>query len=243
MSEENPAVTRRRVLRASAVSLVASALAGCGSPGGDAGDGDGTTTVGGGATTQQTTTAEGTTTTQETTTTQGETTTQETTTTEGETTTAEETTTTTEEPTTTTTSGAVTVEDYPSVAEWLTGTEVGAADDSFDGTIADRRGQDVITVDVGAQGNQGYYAFDPSAVAVSRGTTVEWVWTGRGQAHNVVAEPAAQIGESDYQFDSGEPVAEEGTTYTQEMGQAGVALYHCEPHLVLGMKGAIVVVA
>lgn len=231
MSEKRPAVTRRRVLRASAVSLVAPALAGCGSPG----DGDGTTTEGDGMTTTEGAT---TTTTEETTTTTEE----EATTTGGETTT-EETATTTTEQTTTTTNGAVSIEDYPSVEQWLTSTEVGGADSTFDGTIADRRGQDVITVDVGAEGNQGYYAFEPSAVAVSRGTTVEWVWTGRGQAHNVVADPDTQIGESDYAFRSGDPVAEEDTTYAQDMGQTGVALYHCEPHLALGMKGAIVVVA
>lgn len=139
--------------------------------------------------------------------------------------------------------GSVSPDDYPVVGEWLTGTEVGGADDTYDGTIVDRRGRDVVNVDVGAEGNQGYYAFGPSAVAVSTGTTVEWVWTGRGEFHNVEADPEDQVGESDYTFSSGEPVAEEGTTYSRDFGDAGVALYHCEPHLSLGMKGAVVVVA
>ena len=132
-------------------------------------------------------------------------------------------------------------EEYPAVDEWLTETEVGAADDTYDGTIADRRGRDSVRVDVGASGNGGNFAFGPSAVAVSPGTRVRWVWTGEGGAHNVEALPEEQIGKSDYEFTSGEAVDEEGKTFERTLDEAGVALYHCEPHLSLGMKGAVVV--
>jgi len=94
---------------------------------------------------------------------------------------------------------------------------------------------------VGAEGNDGYYAFGPQAIAVSAGTEVRWVWTGEGETHNVEAEPDEQIGESDYEFSSGDPIAEADTEYTYTFDESGVALYHCEPHLALGMKGAVVV--
>lgn len=131
--------------------------------------------------------------------------------------------------------------DYPSVDEWLTETEVGGADGTYEGTIADWREESEPTIDVGASGNGGNFAFGPSAVAVSPGTTVEWAWTGKGGEHSVDAEPDEQIGESDYEFASGEAEQGSDVTYTYTLDEAGVALYHCEPHLSLGMKGAVVV--
>ncbi|MGQ4556522.1 halocyanin domain-containing protein [Halobellus sp. GM3] len=134
---------------------------------------------------------------------------------------------------------ALTGDDYPAVDAWLTETDVGAAAPNYDGSIVDRRDQEAITVGVGT-GDTGT-EFDPAAVAVDAGTTVRWEWTGEGGAHNVEAEPDDQIGESDYEFSSGDPVDEEGETYEQVLDEPGVALYHCEPHLTVGMKGAVVV--
>lgn len=131
--------------------------------------------------------------------------------------------------------------DYPLVEEWLTGSEIGGSDDSYDGSIQDGRGEGAPAVDVGVQGNGGAFAFGPSAIAVAPGTTVTWVWTGEGASHNVEAEPGEQLGESDFEFSSGEPVQEAGTEYEFTFDEMGVALYHCEPHLVQGMKGAVVV--
>ncbi len=131
--------------------------------------------------------------------------------------------------------------EYPAVDEWLTETEVGGADDSYNGEIIDRRDTDNPTIDVGAEGNEGAYAFDPSAVAVSAGTTVRWDWTGEGGLHNVVADPDGQLGESDYEFSSGDPVSGDDNEFSHTFEQSGIALYQCEPHLTLGMKGAIVV--
>lgn len=135
--------------------------------------------------------------------------------------------------------GTLSREDYPAVDEWLTETEVGGEAPNYDGTIMDQRETDTIQIDVGA-GDTGI-AFEPAAVAVSPGTTVQWEWTGDGGAHNVVAEPDNQIGESDYEFSSGDPVDEEGETYEQTLDDSGIALYHCVPHLSVGMKGAVVV--
>lgn len=136
---------------------------------------------------------------------------------------------------------SVSGEDYPTIDEWLTGTEIGGADDSYDGSFADRRGQDSVTIEVGTSGNDGNFAYGPSAVVVSTGTEIEWSWTGEDNPHNVEALPEEQLGESDYEFSSGEAEGGSGVKYTRTMDQTGIALYHCEPHLTLGMKGGIAV--
>jgi halocyanin-like protein len=130
-------------------------------------------------------------------------------------------------------------DDYPTIDEWLTETELGGADDSYDGTFADERGTDTVTIDVGSEGNDGNFAYGPSAVVVSTGTEIRWNWTGEGNPHNVEALPEEQLGESDYEFSSGEAVGGSGVQYTRTMDTEGIALYHCEPHFALGMKGGI----
>jgi halocyanin-like protein len=137
--------------------------------------------------------------------------------------------------------GAPSGDEYPAIDDWLTETDVGGADDTYDGTLDDRRGTDEITIDVGSEGNGGNFAFGLSAVVVSAGTTVVWEWTGEGGLHNVVAEPDEQLGESDYTFSSGDPVDTAGVEYSRTLDEPGVALYKCVPHLALGMKGGIVV--
>lgn len=129
--------------------------------------------------------------------------------------------------------------DNAAVDEWLTETDIGGDASNYDGTIIDGRDESTIQVDVGA-GSAGT-EFEPAAVAVSPGTTVEWVWTGDGGGHNVEAEPDGQLGESDYEFSSGDVVTGEGETYEYTFEDTGIALYHCVPHLSIGMKGAIVV--
>jgi halocyanin-like protein len=102
-------------------------------------------------------------------------------------------------------------------------------------SITSMGGMGSVTVDVGAEGNQGNYAFAPAAIAVETGTTINWEWTGKGSTHNVVS-----TGETDFDFDSG--TAKEEDSFSQTFEEAGVALYHCVPHKSLGMKGAVVVV-
>lgn len=138
-------------------------------------------------------------------------------------------------------SGRLQGEDYPAVDEWLTETEVGGATGNYDGQLSDRRGRSRVSVTVGASGNDGDFAFAPAAVVVDAGTEVRWSWTGEGGQHNVEAEPDAQTGQSDYEFSSGDPIEAEGVQFTQTLSDPGVALYHCEPHLSLGMKGGIAV--
>jgi len=105
--------------------------------------------------------------------------------------------------------------------------------ENYDGTIVDETGSETVTVTVGAEGNGGAFAFEPAAVQVDPGTTVEWEWTGEGGGHNVVHE--------EDEFNSGEPVAEAGVNFEYTFEEEGVYLYYCAPHEGLGMKGAIAV--
>jgi halocyanin-like protein len=137
--------------------------------------------------------------------------------------------------------GSLPGEEYPDVDEWLTETEVGGADDTYEGTLVDWRDQSTLTVEVGAEGNGGNFAFDPSAVVVSAGTEVRWEWTGEGNPHNVEALPEEQLGKSTYEFSSGEAEGGTGVKHTRTLDEPGLVLYHCEPHFTLGMKGGIAV--
>jgi halocyanin-like protein len=102
---------------------------------------------------------------------------------------------------------------------------------NYDGVV-DETGSSEVTVEVGADGNNGAFAFAPAAVKVSEGTTVVWEWTGEGGSHNVAAEDA--------EFES-ETVGEEGHTFSHTFDSAGTYKYACTPHKAMGMKGAIVV--
>jgi hypothetical protein len=53
----------------------------------------------------------------------------------------------------------VSAEDFPSIDEWLTETEIGGADDTYSGNLVDHRDQNRMTIDVGASGNDGISAF------------------------------------------------------------------------------------
>ncbi|MFB6302070.1 MAG: halocyanin domain-containing protein [Haloferacaceae archaeon] len=104
---------------------------------------------------------------------------------------------------------------------------------NFDGSIADRTGQSEVTVEVGAEGNGGSFAFAPPAIRVDAGTTVVWEWTGKGGQHNVVARDGAD-------FES-ELVSEAGHAFSWTAEGSGPVTYVCVPHESLGMKGAIVI--
>jgi len=99
----------------------------------------------------------------------------------------------------------------------------------YDGNAVDRTGQDTVTVSVGA-GDQDY-AFDPAAVKVSTGTTVEWAWGGN-LSHNVVA--------TDDTFAS-DQYTSPGVNFSYTFEEAGNYTYYCTPHRTQGMHGAIIV--
>ena len=114
----------------------------------------------------------------------------------------------------------------PDYKGWLDDVE------TYDGTC-DARGQDPVTVVVGARGKEAYWEFAPAAVAVSPGTTVVWEWSGKGGGHDVVSEHGT--------FDSGRPHSEAGTRFEHTFAAPGVYRYYCTPHKRAGMKGAIFV--
>jgi len=104
--------------------------------------------------------------------------------------------------------------------------------DNYDGTH-DYTGQDEVTVDVGAVDG---LKFGPAAILIDPGTTVVWEWTGEGGGHNVVAD--------DESFNSGDPVAEEGTTFEytfEDVSEGDTFNYLCVPHEAVGMKGAVAI--
>jgi len=102
---------------------------------------------------------------------------------------------------------------------------------NYDGTV-DRRGEESVTVTVGAAGNNGNFAFDSAAVQVDPGTDIIWEWTGDGGSHNVTAK--------DGEFES-ELTDEAGFTFSRTVKSDGVYKYACTPHKPIGMKGVVVV--
>lgn len=110
---------------------------------------------------------------------------------------------------------------------------------NFDGTTVDATGMDTVTVNVGAVDG---FKFDPPAVLIDPGTTVQWSWTGEGGAHNVYHDDQSDLVDEQV-FESGDPVLEEGVNYdfTFEESHAGFHPYVCQPHRAQGMKGVIVV--
>ncbi|MFD1632706.1 halocyanin domain-containing protein [Haloplanus ruber] len=114
------------------------------------------------------------------------------------------------------------------------GSGTGGETQNFDGT-ADHTGQDSVTVEVGAEGNGGPYAFGPAAIRVDPGTSVTFEWVS--DTHNVLIE------EQPSGADWGGVDSIENTGYSHEhtFETEGVYKYYCQPHLALGMKGAIVV--
>lgn len=102
---------------------------------------------------------------------------------------------------------------------------------NFDG-IVDERGSDTVTIAVGAEGNNGAYAYGPAAVQVDPGTELVWEWTGDGGSHNVAATDGA--------FES-EMMGDAGATFSQSLESEGVLKYECTPHTAMGMRGVVVV--
>jgi len=104
-----------------------------------------------------------------------------------------------------------------------------------DGNATDLTGQDEAEIEVGA-GDQGF-KFNPADIVIDAGTTVNFVWTGRGSQHNVV-EADGDSALDDPAFES-ELVAEEGHEYTHTFEEAGSYDYVCSVHTAQNMVGNI----
>ena len=114
------------------------------------------------------------------------------------------------------------------------GSGTGGETKNFDGTV-DRTGQDSVTIEVGSQGNGGPYAYGPAAVRIDPGTTVTFEWVSN--THNVLIEEQP----SDSGWDGVEAIENQGFSHEFTFETEGIYKYYCQPHLALGMKGAIVV--
>lgn len=115
--------------------------------------------------------------------------------------------------------------DAPAFGGWLDDTA------NYD-SVADETDASTVDIEVGAEGNNGPYAFAPPAVRIGTGTTITWKWTGEGGSHNVVAQ--------DGTFES-EMSAEKGNTFEHTFDSSGTYKYVCVPHEAMGMKGVVVV--
>ncbi|WP_135362683.1 halocyanin domain-containing protein [Halosimplex halophilum] len=104
---------------------------------------------------------------------------------------------------------------------------------NYTGEVVDLRDESDPEVQVGTEANGGAFGFGPPAVHVENGATLTWTWTGEGCPHNVVEDEAV--------FDSGEPGCEGASPFEYTFEEDGIYPYVCEPHVQLGMKGAVVV--
>ena len=105
----------------------------------------------------------------------------------------------------------------------------------YDDDVTDLRGEDELTVDVGA-GPEGL-AFGPPTIWIDPGTTVNFEWTGEGGGHNVV--PFEGPGGFEYEDIRADPGLHYEYEFTDE--DAGITTYKCVPHEPQGMKGGIAV--
>lgn len=122
----------------------------------------------------------------------------------------------------------------PDYGGWFGADARGGETASFEGT-ADRRGEDEVTITVGASGNGGTFSFSPTAVWVDPETTVTFEW--ESNTHNVAVE--SQPDGADW--NGHESIEDAGFAFDHTFEAGGIYTYFCSPHLGQGMKGAIAV--
>jgi halocyanin-like protein len=119
-----------------------------------------------------------------------------------------------------------------------TGTVAAQSTVGQDGNFTDMTGQDEVVVEVGA-GPSGF-KFDSADIKIDPGTTVRWVWTGRGGQHNVIQSDGVSPLD-DPAFES-ELIGVEGHEFTYTFEEPGTYDYVCSPHIAQGMIGSVEVV-
>jgi len=130
--------------------------------------------------------------------------------------------------------GAASAQEQP-YGGWFTDGAQGGATGNYGGSTVDARGEDAVTVTVGASANGGSFGYGPAALRVDPGTEITFEWASN--THNVVvAEQPDGAG-----WEGHETVENEGFSFAATLETEGVYKYLCSPHIGLGMKGAIVV--
>jgi halocyanin-like protein len=104
---------------------------------------------------------------------------------------------------------------------------------NYNGDYVDLRNEAPVQVRVGTPANSGNFGFDPVAVRIEAGTTVEWQWTGQGGSHNVVDQQGT--------FRSGAPESGGGISFRHTFDETGWYRYKCTNHETFGMVGAVFV--
>ncbi|RYJ12877.1 halocyanin domain-containing protein [Halogeometricum borinquense] len=108
---------------------------------------------------------------------------------------------------------------------WLAGTG------NYDG-IEDHRGESEVTIEVGATGNGGEFAFEPAAIHIDPGTVVRWEWVGTAGAYDVMDE---QVGYASDQLRG------TGHEYALAFDGDGLSKYECTKYGDKGMRGVVLV--
>lgn len=116
---------------------------------------------------------------------------------------------------------------------WFTGDVKGGETPNYDGSAADLREQDEVTVEVGADSGNGPFAFEPAAITVSPGTTVTFDWVSDGHNLPVESQPDGAS------WDGYESFENSGFSTEHTFETEGTYKYYCEPHLAMGMKGVV----
>lgn len=122
----------------------------------------------------------------------------------------------------------------PDFGDWFGGDAMGGETTSYQGAV-DRRGEDAVTVEVGASGNGGTFAFSPTAVWVDPGTTITFQWVSNTHDVTVEDQPdgAGWAGHG--------TVENSGFSFEHTFETSGIYNYYCSPHIAQGMKGGIAV--
>lgn len=82
------------------------------------------------------------------------------------------------------------------------------------------------------------FVFEPASLTIAPGDTVTWV-NDADEEHNVIAYPGGfPRGASSFQS---RYLTAAGETYSMTFDVPGTYQYHCLPHLLMGMKGEVVV--
>ncbi len=103
---------------------------------------------------------------------------------------------------------------------------------NYDDDIVSLDGEPVLTGDATEIGVDGTFVFEPPAVRIEAGTTVEWEWVGGEVPHSVTHVDEA--------FDSGVLVGD-GKTWSYTFENPGVYKYCCTPHQSQNQKGVVFV--
>lgn len=102
----------------------------------------------------------------------------------------------------------------------------------YNGEVVDKTDQTQVTITVGAQADSGAIAFEPALVKISRGSLVQFKWTGNGGEHSVTGSNTTW---------GSDLYSKEGVNFTIAAPQPPYSLYYCETHKSQGMKGAILI--